>query len=279
MTTKTPIALCIFNRPHTTRRVFEAIRQAQPETLFVIADGPRADADVILCKETRAVIDVDWDCDFYTIYSQHNKGVGRNYPDGLTRVFEMVGSVIALEDDVLPHPSFFPFVDAMIERYADDERVGVISGSRNSAVDTPQTYTFERAVWHQGVAFWKRTWETYEPRCQSWGESPTPRNILRQRMRGAELEGYIAAVERAYHDPDNEAYDYKLSYAWTSRGQWGIVPKVNLVSNIGFGPGATHTPDANHPLANRDTFDIGTPDTFIHPETVPDLVTYDPTLA
>ncbi|MFM6097505.1 MAG: glycosyltransferase family 2 protein, partial [Dolichospermum sp.] len=40
---KTPVAFIIFNRPDTTKRVFEAIRQAKPPKLLVIADGPRAD--------------------------------------------------------------------------------------------------------------------------------------------------------------------------------------------------------------------------------------------
>ncbi len=40
---KTPVALIIFKRPDTTERVFEAIRQAKPPKLLVIADGPRAD--------------------------------------------------------------------------------------------------------------------------------------------------------------------------------------------------------------------------------------------
>ena len=37
---KTPVALIIFNRPDSTEKVFEAIRQAKPQKLFVIADGP-----------------------------------------------------------------------------------------------------------------------------------------------------------------------------------------------------------------------------------------------
>ncbi|MEI3651105.1 MAG: glycosyltransferase family 2 protein, partial [Dolichospermum lemmermannii FEM_B0920] len=40
---KTPVAFIMFNRPDTTKRVFEAIRQAKPPKLLVIADGPRVD--------------------------------------------------------------------------------------------------------------------------------------------------------------------------------------------------------------------------------------------
>jgi hypothetical protein len=37
----TPVAFIIFNRPESTRQVFNAIRAARPQQLFVIADAPR----------------------------------------------------------------------------------------------------------------------------------------------------------------------------------------------------------------------------------------------
>ena len=36
-----PVAFIIFNRPETTAHVFEAIREAKPRQLLIIADGPR----------------------------------------------------------------------------------------------------------------------------------------------------------------------------------------------------------------------------------------------
>src|SRR4051812_47115245 len=45
----TPVAFFIFRRPATTRRVFEAIRRAQPPILLVIADGPRDAQEAALC--------------------------------------------------------------------------------------------------------------------------------------------------------------------------------------------------------------------------------------
>ncbi len=38
---ETAVAFLIFNRPETTVRVFEAIAEAKPAMLLVIADGPR----------------------------------------------------------------------------------------------------------------------------------------------------------------------------------------------------------------------------------------------
>jgi hypothetical protein len=66
---KTPVAFIIFNRPDTTKRVFEAIRQAKPPKLFVIADGPRSDRPdgAEKCDVARSIIDgVDWECEILT---------------------------------------------------------------------------------------------------------------------------------------------------------------------------------------------------------------------
>lgn len=38
---ETPVLFLVFNRPETTRQVFEAIRQAKPSQLFVAVDWPR----------------------------------------------------------------------------------------------------------------------------------------------------------------------------------------------------------------------------------------------
>ncbi len=56
---KTPVAFIIFKRPDTTEKVFEAIRQAKPRKLFVIADGSRVDrpGEAERCAAARAIID------------------------------------------------------------------------------------------------------------------------------------------------------------------------------------------------------------------------------
>ncbi len=37
-----PVLFIVFNRPDTTRQVFEAIRAAKPPRLYIASDGPRA---------------------------------------------------------------------------------------------------------------------------------------------------------------------------------------------------------------------------------------------
>jgi hypothetical protein len=104
---KTPVAFIIFNRPETTKKVFEAIRQAKPPKLLVVADGPRPDQpdDVKDCAAARALIEqVDWDCEVLKNYSDVNLGCGRRVASGLDWVFSTVERAIVLEDDCLSHP-------------------------------------------------------------------------------------------------------------------------------------------------------------------------------
>ncbi|MFM7711944.1 MAG: glycosyltransferase family 2 protein, partial [Microcystis sp.] len=118
--------------PDTTARVFEAIRQAKPPKLLVVADGPRADRadDIEKCKAARAIIEgVDWDCEVLTNYSDVNLGCKNRVSSGLNWVFDTVEEAIILEDDCVPDPTFFRFCEELLEYYRHDQRIMVISGN------------------------------------------------------------------------------------------------------------------------------------------------------
>jgi hypothetical protein len=98
----------------------------------VVADGPRPDKpeDAEKCAAVRAIIDrVDWDCEILKNYSDVNLGCGRRPATGITWVFEQTEAAIILEDDCLPNPNFFQFCDVMLDRYREDERIMMITGT------------------------------------------------------------------------------------------------------------------------------------------------------
>ena len=144
----TPVVLIIFNRPDTTAKVFEAIRQAKPSQLLVIADGPRPEkpGEAEKCAATRAIIDrIDWDCEVLKNYSEINLGCQQRVSSGLDWVFQTVETAIILEDDCLPHPTFFRFCAELLAKYRDEPRVMAISGDnfqcgQNS--ETDKSYYF-----------------------------------------------------------------------------------------------------------------------------------------
>src|SRR4029453_18315014 len=129
---RTPVAFFIFNRPEATARVFGEIAKVKPARLFVIADGPRQSrlGEAEKCAAARAIIErVDWDCEILKNYSDVNVGCGIRIATGISWVFEQVEAAIILEDDCLPHQTFFRFCEELLEKYRDDEGVMHIAGN------------------------------------------------------------------------------------------------------------------------------------------------------
>lgn len=254
---KTPVALIIFNRPDCTARVLEAIASAKPEKLLIIADGPRPgrQEDEERCAATRAVIkQVDWDCDVLTNFSAHNLGCGLRPASGLDWVFEQVEEAIIFEDDCLPHPSFFPFCEELLERYRNDERVMMIGGVNFLGEwKTPyQSYYFSYFGGSWGWATWRRAWNLNDYHMRMW---PTvlETKFFEQIFPNPDHCQYWKNVFQAVYDNQVEGvWDYQwLLACWINSG-FRIFPEVNLISNIGFRPDATHT-FGNSPMANMPT--------------------------
>ena len=125
------ILFLIFNRPDTTQRVFNEIRRVKPTKLFVAADGPRKnkEGETERCQAARDIINqVDWDCDLHKLFRDKNLGCKMAVSSAINWFFENVEEGIILEDDCLPHPTFFRFCQELLGKYRDDERVMVISG-------------------------------------------------------------------------------------------------------------------------------------------------------
>lgn len=252
---RTPVAFFIFNRPQLAGRVFAEIARARPRLLFVVADGPRADrpGEAGLCAAARAVAErVDWDCEVRRLYADENMGCDGRLTTGMEWVFGQVGEAVILEDDCLPHPTFFPFCEELLERYRDDERVMCVGG-RNSIHgerETPYSYFFTRILSCWGWATWRRAWRHFDYEMKLW---PALRETswLRDLLADDSLVEYFTFIfDRARARAGGvAAWDY--AWAFSCWAQYGLeaLPAANLVANIGFGDAATHTRDAASVLA------------------------------
>lgn len=241
---RTPVALLLFRRPEMTARVFEAIREARPPKLFLIADGPRPgnDEEARGCEEARAVVErVDWDCEVVRDFAEMNLGLKRRIPSGLDRVFSDAEEAIVLEDDCLPHPSFFPHCEELLERYRDDERIVHIAGSQLlRSPPANASYHFSRYVHVWGWASWRRAWKLYDVDLSDWhSDSEDERADRLTRM-------FEEEDERRYwgwvwdHSSEIDNWDAQWSYVGLSRGLLSVNPNRNLISNIGFSTDATN---------------------------------------
>jgi hypothetical protein len=245
MTTRleTPVAFLLFNRPETTARVFAEIARARPRRLLVVADGPRTPEEAPKCAAARAVIDrVDWDCEVLTNYSDVNLGCKRRVSSGLDWVFEQCEEAIVLEDDCMPHPTFFRYCAELLNYYRDDARVMMISGNnfQRGQKRGSGSYYFSCYTHIWGWASWRRAWQWYDVEMKRWP-------VLRDTPWLADWHGDRAAaghwrlvLEKCFAG-QMDTWDIQWMFScWTRQGL-AALPNINLVSNVGFGAEATHT--------------------------------------
>lgn len=259
----TPVALIIFNRPANTARVLEAISRAKPKQLLVIADGPRPNHpdDAAKCESARAVIkQVNWDCEVLTNFSEANLGCGLRPATGISWVFDTVERAIILEDDCLPHPSFFPYCEELLERYSEDERVMMVGGVNfMKELKTPlQSYHFSRFGSSWGWASWRRAWKHFDYEMKLWPMVREARILEQMFPDPVHCRYWAEKFQHVYESKSDDIWDYQwLLACWINSG-FRVFPEVNLVSNIGFGDDATHT-FGEGPFANMATAGIELP--------------------
>ncbi len=259
MSFSTPIALCIFNRPEPLRRVFGQIRRLQPRYLYIFGDGPRLGhpRDQELIRAAQAVVsNIDWDCEVRTNYATQNMGCRRRISSGISWAFNFTDRLIVLEDDCLPHPSFFRYCETLLERYEHRPEVMAISGNNfQLGPRTHYSYYFSKFPHCWGWATWKQAWERMDLGLAAWPE-------LRQQAWLEQISDVQDEVDywRDLFDLQHAgklnswAFPWMFS-CWRHQGLT-ILPERNLVSNIGFGSDATHT-EGRSELENLPRFALG----------------------
>ncbi len=248
-----PVLLIIFNRPHLVARVVEALRKAQIPRLFVAADGPRADhpADVELCAAARALIaGIDWPCEVLTDFVDLNMGVKRRVESALDWVLAQSETVITIEDDCVPDPSFFTFCAELLVTYYDDPRVWVISGGSHLAdrIQSSSSYWFSRYFDSGSWATWRRAWQLVDRELHDWPQLRAS-GWLREHLGSRRMAEYWSYCMQATYDR-RHTWDYCLTLSAWRNDALHITPSMNLVTHIGFGPDATNTKDSRDIAAN-----------------------------
>lgn len=239
-----PVKVNIWIRPECQRKQFEVIKKARPSILFVTSDGGRNEKEWELIKQNRKIYDeeIDWDCKVYKLYMDHNLGLYAMGRERTKLIWSIVDRCIFLEDDILPSVSFFRFCAELLEKYKDDERIECICGMNHlgKCEDVNSDYFFSRqgSIW--GLATWKRSFE--ERGDFSYATDPYVMKLLKQRttknpIAWKRLCAYGKQEKFEGHVPGGEFWHEFNMYA---QNRLQIVPRVNLVSNIGATSDSVH---------------------------------------
>ena len=247
----------------------KVLQRLKPEKLFLAADGPRAQVseDAHNCAETRRIVEemINWECEVFKNYSETNLGCGFRPASGISWVFESVDRCIILEDDCIPHLDFFRFCDELLEKYRDDERVAMIGGTNLHVApigNDSYYFSYFNQIW--GWATWKRAWEHFDLKTEDWNtrrESGWMDELLNDQ---SYVKHYRSLYDRHFYRED--IWDYMWQYACWKQDALCLLPRKNLISNIGFNASATHTDNEDHFFANAKTRSLKFP--LIHPQSI-----------
>ena len=237
------VLIVFFNRPDFLSRAFEAIRQARPARLFLYQDGPRSDRDVPGIEACRKVAEgVDWPCEVHRLYQERNFGCD---PSGFISqrwAFSLTDRCIVLEDDDVPTLSFFQFCHDMLDRYADDNRIGMIQGfnQEEATTDIGQDdyfFTTNFSIW--GWASWSRVVNKWDEHY-SWLDDSEAVSRIQALVNERKLHKDFLPMARAHQASGKAFYETIFHAHLLLNSQLAVAPRLNLLSNLGVTNNSTH---------------------------------------
>ena len=241
----TAVLFLVFNRPDTTKQVFEAIRKAKPPRLYIAADGAReskeGEAEKVKAVREYIMENIDWACEVKTNFREENLGCKMAVSGAIDWFFENEEMGIILEDDCLPSQSFFWFCEELLYKYKDDMRVGQISGFNYGYKnkDLRYDYFFSKYPMIWGWATWANRWKNYSLDLEDFGEIEKM-NFFKTLFDKKELLKRLNIFKRVKNN-EIDTWDYQWSFALYKNIQFTVIPKKNYILNLGFGEDSTHT--------------------------------------
>jgi len=240
--TNTPILLIVYNRPEIVQKLLKALNKIKPIDVFVFCDGPKTKADRLLVTKTRKLFkELPWACNVTRKFQKNNLGCQKGVSSAISWFFENVPQGIILEDDCIPNKSFFNFTASLLKKYKNDTRISMISGSnlgfKNCSNDS-YFYSKYSMVW--GWATWKNEWKAYDKHYNYKTEKLFSKNNTQICRRLGINNKFISNVKKA-HQGKLDSWAYLWSYFNLIENRLSVIPKYNLIKNIGFGNEATHT--------------------------------------
>ncbi|HUT30671.1 MAG TPA: glycosyltransferase [Sedimentisphaerales bacterium] len=177
-----PVVLVTYNRPKHTLEVLKALRNLRAKKLYIFSDAPKRPEDAQAVSLVRRLVhSVDWTRP-EIVERTENVGLAANIVSAVDSVLERYDRLILLEDDCVPQPYFFDFMDACLRNYENDPKVFGISGhtvalSEDILRDYPYDAYFSPRIGSWGWATWKRAWLQHFRDLSKLVETANQRNI------------------------------------------------------------------------------------------------------
>lgn len=232
---KVSILLITYKRYKYLNKVLSKIKRINPKILYIYSDGPKdklEEADVLKCR--KIINDISW-CKVKKKFNIRNKGIELVPKLAIDWVFKENRKAIILEDDTLPSLSFFTFCEKLLLKYENNPKISMISGtnlSQENSKNLKQSYFFSKYSNIWGWATWKNKWHQYDRKMKNWPKYKS-KNLELNSYFQEEFHWWNKMFKLTY-DGKNKNWDYQWTFKNFYKNRVSVVPKKNLISNIGI---------------------------------------------
>lgn len=243
MATPAPIVIFIYKRADHLLRNLASLKRCRgfaDSAIIVYGDGPRIEADRAGVEAARRVAAERLGSRAEYHFREQNIGLAASIITGVTEVTRRYGRAIVIEDDLELSEHFLAYMNAGLDKYADDEAVYQVSGQ---LFRTPEFEGRTRALFlpftsSWGWGTWNRAWRRFDPTAAGWrrlAHDPA----LRRRFNLDGAYDFSTMLERQMAG---------LGDSWAIRWYWSVFrndgkvcfPPVSLVRNTGMDGSGTH---------------------------------------
>jgi hypothetical protein len=240
-----PILLLLYKKPKTTIQVINALKKVKPKFIYISINVPplnKNDQDYNNYKKVlKLVEEINWKCDLKIKKRKKHLSAYNSMKNSVDWFFENEKEGIVLEDDTIPNKSFFTFCSQLLKKYRYNKKIAMICGVcfDKKKKNNRESYFFSNIPSMWGYATWRRTVIDYDDKMKDWLK--IKKNLFSDFTNDKFFIKYWKKIFFDAYKKKFLSYDYQMFYSNLKNKKLCIVPKINLVKNIGFGKEATHT--------------------------------------
>jgi len=253
-----PLILTCYNRPYHVGRTIYQLRKYKPEPMYVFVDrspDSKGSADWIDNKHVKNIVlkEIDWTHAEYYFHEEH-KGIKRALPFAVDYVFEKHDAMMLLEDDCLPGPYFFTYMEACLDKYRENHRIMSVNGYTIplplNKINHEWDVYFNHRMGTWGWGTWKEEWKYYRRDVsKAYSEAQSKGVNLSQSGRGINSIIVNSILGR------NDAWSPGWVLALYIEDAYCVYPTISHVHNFGFGRSKTNVRSPqkkwNTPIAQK----------------------------
>jgi hypothetical protein len=237
-----PIALFVYNRPEHTKKTVEALKKnllADKSNLYIFSDAPKTEKDKEDVQKVRNYIKkINGFKKINLIKRKKNFGLADSIISGVTKIVNIHGKIIVLEDDLVTSKYFLRYMNDALNLYKDDKKVFGIAGYFYPIKGILPEIFFVKLTNCWGWATWKDRWKFFEKDGKKLLSEIKIKNLKKK----FDIDGSYPYTKMLRHQTEGKNNSWAIRWYASTFLNEGLFlyPKISLVKNIGFDESGVH---------------------------------------